>query len=220
MRAPWWLRPYREVRDLRGSVRAAHTIIDEQQGRIRLGTAENHRLAGVVTGLRRQLADLMGAGNPEGSFTRSGASTPEFVLAGLDRNGNGKRLMASRHLTGTTMTMTDMADPPPRWKLAAALGQMLVIDKPSYAEALDRMAEIWRNWDAEDRRGQKALAADWQDAGPAEGGVTLSPAIPLMLPPAGAVPAGRICTICGEEAHADMADCPGPRQLMRGGIEE
>jgi hypothetical protein len=80
-----------------------------------------------------------------------GNAEPEFVIVGLDRPGQGKRIMASRHLTGTVLTMTDMSDPPPRWKVTAALGQMLIIDKPGYGDALLHMGTIWRNWERDAR---------------------------------------------------------------------
>jgi hypothetical protein len=82
----------------------------------------------------------------------------DFVLTGFDRGGGlGKRLMASRHLAKTSFGMTEMDDPPPRWQIRSTMTNMLIIDKPTYGEALDRLAEIWRNWDQKALPAQKAL---------------------------------------------------------------
>lgn len=123
----------------------------------------------LAADLRKQLAEGRAqpmSSNPVGSFARFDAAKPEFIITGLDagpgmcdgvRVESRKRIMASRHLTGTTMSMSDMSDPPPRWKIEAMMGQMLIIDKPAYADALDRMGEIWRNWEAE---AERSLAED------------------------------------------------------------
>jgi hypothetical protein len=82
--------------------------------------------------------------------TATDAQVPEFVLVGIDRgNGQGKRLIAARDLPGAALAMTDMDDPPPRWKVTATLARPLFIDRPSYAAALEHMRTIWANWDAD-----------------------------------------------------------------------
>jgi hypothetical protein len=88
---------------------------------------------------------------PGSSLDLPTSITPEFVLAGFGRGPAGVRLIASRNLDGTNLTMTSFSDPPPRWLLTAKLGKALIIDKPTYGEALDHMSVIWRNWEAEAR---------------------------------------------------------------------
>lgn len=126
----------------------------EQATRIERGMAENRRLAREINEARKLLY-----GSP-GSFQRFGAAKPEFVIVGLDA-GPGmcdgvavqarKRVMVSRDLSETILSMTAIDNPPPRWKMDAVMAKMLVIDKPTYGEALDRMGEIWRNWERDER---------------------------------------------------------------------
>jgi hypothetical protein len=133
------------------TIRSQGAVILRQQKLSLAIKADNRALRTRCTSLEKQVGDLLGAGNPEGSFSRADAAEPEFCLVGLDRKGAGKRLMASRNLAGTTMTMTDEKDPPPRWKLAAVMSNMLLIDKPTFGEALDHMGMIWRNWERDAR---------------------------------------------------------------------
>lgn len=130
--------------------------------RIEAGTAENKRLAREINDLRRQHA------NVPGSFDRYGAAKPEFVIIGLDagpgmcdgvRVDGRKRIMVSRDLTAASLGMTPLDNPPPRWSISAVMAKMLVIDKTSYGEALDRMAEIWANQDRDHRR---AIEGEWK----------------------------------------------------------
>jgi hypothetical protein len=56
--------------------------------------------------------------------------------------------MASQDLGKTAFGMTEMNDPPPRWKISSVMANMLIIDKPDYPQALARLFEILANQDA------------------------------------------------------------------------
>lgn len=150
MRLPWWLSPWREAR------RAQNLLADRIRGSAIVEGALRESLAQMTDRTReaeRESASLRGqlAAAVTDSVTSGSAlstASPEFVLVGIPRGpGMGKRLMASRDLTVTAFAMTEYSDPPPRWKLGAILERLLVIDKPTYGEALAHMATIWANWD-------------------------------------------------------------------------
>ena|ERR1035441_3706395 len=136
---PWWIRPWH-------ACKRCHRILAHQSETIRRQseTATQHRAR--IKELHDQIYRLCQPSVPEGALT----GKPEFVLTGQDRgNGMGKRLMASKELGQTSMAMTDISDPPPRWKLEAVISDMLIIDKPTYGEALEHMTMIWRNRERE-----------------------------------------------------------------------
>lgn len=158
MSLPWWLNPWRERRRLLADLahwrdEAMHmqqaanrhiATIDEQAGRLR-ELARQLRIAATQPGSGQALI----------GWEQQGGAKPEFVLAGVDRGrAGGKRLYASKDLGGTAFGMTEMSDPPPRWKLSTAMERMLTIDKPTYGEALAHLMRIWSNWD---RAGRPAL---------------------------------------------------------------
>lgn len=122
-------------------------MIDRLTGREAELTGECAKLRAERDRLKSSLAQLWGT-TPEGVM-----DPPEFVLIGIDRKGAGKRLIASRDLPGAALGMTAMDDPPPRFQIRAVLARTLFIDKPTYSEAMARMAEIWRNWDRDERAG-------------------------------------------------------------------
>jgi hypothetical protein len=69
---------------------------------------------------------------------------PEWAVVGVSRPG-GKRLHASMKLDSAHFGMTDISDPPPRYAFDAVMDEMLIIDKPTYGEAMARLAEILAN---------------------------------------------------------------------------
>jgi len=140
----WWLNPWREARRLRQSAEGYELRIhDLCRGRDvdarKIAELEREirslrgKLAAAVTDARTSGAALVIAG-------------PEFVMVGTPRQG-GKRLHVSRDITVTAFAMTEIDDPPPRWKIGAIMEQLLVIDKPTYSECLAHLATIWANWD-------------------------------------------------------------------------
>ncbi len=136
---PWWIRPWH-------ACKRCHRILAHQSLTIRRQSEAAAAYRDEIRSLERQLEAMLSPSVPEGVLT----GKPEFVLTGQDRgNGMGKRLMASKELGPTSMAMTDIGDPPPRWKLETVMGGMLIIDKPTYGEALEHMTVIWRNWERE-----------------------------------------------------------------------
>jgi hypothetical protein len=106
-----------------------------------------------VRRLRSQLSTPLAVAVTDAQASGAALSTamPEFVLVGIPRPSmQGKRLYASRNIEVTAFAMTEIGTDP-HWKIGAVLRQLLVIDKPSYGQCLARMAEIWANWDREER---------------------------------------------------------------------
>lgn len=131
----WWLRPWKTC----GQLRAANA---EQSELIGMQCWTIGQYADEVRKLEDQVRRLLEPSVPEGLMD----APPEFVLVGIDRGGPGKRLMAARDLGPTSFGMTELDDPPPRWKLETVLPDVLIIDKPGYGEALHRVGEIWPGW--------------------------------------------------------------------------
>lgn len=138
--------PWGVNRKLRQAIASQSRMILNQSRVIGDVKAENREL-------KHKLSAYEGGTVAAGSaLARHGSIVPEFVLAGFRRPGQGVRLIASRNLDGTDLTMTDMADPPPRWKLIAKLAQALTIDRPDYGSAIEEMSRIWRNWERDARQ--------------------------------------------------------------------
>jgi hypothetical protein len=168
----WWLNPWHEAAMLRKAAEGYEQRIDDLCGTARMDTAAiielEHQLATAsrtAAQLRSQLATAVTDSRTSGSAIAT--AMPEFVLVGIPRPSmQGKRLYASRNIEVTAFAMTEMGTDP-HWKIGAVLRQLLVIDKPSYGQCLARMAEIWANWDREERgpsagqlRHQMALDGD------------------------------------------------------------
>jgi hypothetical protein len=194
MIVPWWVHPWKTIRVLR-------RWNERQAGMIRdLGETVSQQRT-EISGLKRRLSGLLAAGPVTVSAQVPSTGNVEFVLVGIDRTGQGKRLIASRKLGQTVFAMTEPSDPPPRWKIGATMAEALFIDKPGYDAALEHMAVIWRNWDSDERAGatgKRALAPapqpwppeGYTDIGPAEGGrIALGPP---QQPLPGTVPDGKI----------------------------
>jgi uncharacterized coiled-coil protein SlyX len=191
---PWWLNPWHEVRHQdkmlalaaqqastwqeRSAVNALACADYERRIKDLCDTAAMdirtiHQLENDLAQAHRRVASLRGqlaAAVTDAKTSGAALSTaaPEFVLVGIPRGpGLGKRLMACRDPVVTAFAMTEMNDPPPRWKLGAILERLLVIDKPTYGEALNHMATIWGNWDRDEKT---AIAS----ASPAEPGLARS----------------------------------------------
>jgi hypothetical protein len=145
---PWWLNPWRAALSLRHACAEQGRIISNQARTVHQVRDENRDLKAQIYRMQHPPAVSAGSALALGSSIK-----PEFVLAGFTRGAAGVRLIASRNLDGTDLTMTGMSDPPPRWALHAKLGNALIIDKPDYGSAIAEMARIWRNWEAEDRKG-------------------------------------------------------------------
>lgn len=158
---PWWLRPWSEVRglrayasrqrrDLQARIDSLHQTAGRDIKTIRDLRDELARADCEIGSLRGQLAASVTGARTSGAALSTAA--PEFVLVGIPRGaGLGKRLQASRDITVTAFAMTEIDDPPPRWKIGAIMERLLVIDKPTYGEALAHLATIWSNWDRDER---------------------------------------------------------------------
>jgi hypothetical protein len=146
-RLPWWVNPWGTVRWLQAAYKNQADAYVRQVEKVRKLTDELRRVRAHRDDLLRRLEGSTVA--PGSALDLATSITPQFVLAGFGRGQAGVRLIASRNLDGTNLSMTDQSDPPPRWALHAKLGKALIIDKPTYGEALDHMSVIWRNWEQE-----------------------------------------------------------------------
>jgi hypothetical protein len=146
-------RPWREIRELSQLLRQE----TEESGRLadrlqldeeKLSDAEQviQEMNATIVRLRRQLA----AGIPPMGAVSTGA--PEFVMVGIARPDGTKRLIASRNPSVLAFGMTEWNDPPPRWKIHAAMPNAAFIDKPDYAQATAQLWTMWANADAEAAR--------------------------------------------------------------------
>lgn len=164
-RLPWWSRPWHQCRLLRRDTERQGEALLAQNRRIidlkrdvadlRAANAQlfsdNQELAAHNAELQRQLritsAAPAGSGRAMVGWEQAGGAKPEFVIVGIDRGAaGGKRIYASRDLGGPSFGI-EPQDGSPTWKLVTFMARMLTIDKPGYGEALERMAEIWGNWD-------------------------------------------------------------------------
>lgn len=90
-----------------------------------------------------------GAGPSHGP---SGLPRPDWLMFGVPRPDGSFRLYACKDVkTGDLSIAQSWAWDESRIQVAAQLGQTLIIDGASYGECLARVAEIWRNWDADGR---------------------------------------------------------------------
>lgn len=152
--------PWSALRSRDRMIKSLRRYNDELSERIRLGTAENKRLAAERIDLYRKIGklnDQLSSVRPldpgaAGAMQAEKDNSPDFVMLGLTRPaGMGVRLYASRDLPQAQF------GPPPMpqnvtagaYLLHSVMANMLVIDKPTYAEAMARMNEIWANWDRE-----------------------------------------------------------------------
>lgn len=151
--------PWSKIARLQGVIQFYRRRDDEMARRIELGMAENKRLAAVVNDQRKQLASVRPLDpGAVGAMETDRQNRPDFVMLGLTRPaGLGVRLYASRDLPQAQF------GPPPMardysagaYLLHSVMSNMLVVDKPTYDEALARVREIWANWDRD-----KALAIE------------------------------------------------------------
>jgi hypothetical protein len=143
-RKRWDLHPWRTIRELREdaeSMRAALVQLTEEAGRQHKANA---KLKADNGALRDQVRRLLKPDVPEG-VTDMGL---DFVMVGFDRGpGLGKRLMASRDLGKTAFGMTEMDDPPPRWKIQSVMANMVVMDERNHPDAMARLFGIWASQD-------------------------------------------------------------------------
>lgn len=79
---------------------------------------------------------------------KAGELDPEWAMVGVDVPA-GKRLYASRDLKGSAFAVAaaEHSYTADGWHLTTTMQRMLVITKPTYAECLAELMEIWRNWD-------------------------------------------------------------------------
>lgn len=152
MRWPWWARPDR----LRRQIDELRDVCDEYKTLTARLNDENRDQQLQLTGERAKVAELSrqltnmaaprGSGQAVVGWQAPGTAKPEFVLAGVDR-GNGKRLYASKDLGGTSFGGaagdfgTNVG-----YTLRAVLGNMLIIDKPSYGECLEFLFRRWADF--------------------------------------------------------------------------
>lgn len=234
---PWWLNPWGAVR----GYRAANLRLLGQLDDWRKRSAENSRAAAHHEKTIRELTDELAKSNRHilrlrGQLSAavtdsktSGSSLtdvlPEFVLVGTPRANGGKRLMVSRDLNVTAFAMTEMDDPPPRWKLGVILEKMLMTDAPTYGEALAHIAKIWGNWDRDEAKNPalphwnklpaageplKLEALDkgpwpdgWTDLGYTDDGVRLAIGPPGSLPAPGVGVPGDTDAMDGKAGQAE-----------------
>jgi hypothetical protein len=109
---------------------------------------------------------------------------PDWVMLGVPRApGMGVRLYACKELPSADFQITE-AGFEAAWALDVTMKNVLVIDKPTYGEAIARLFEIWQPGSERPAiEGKRALPAGSgrTDAGPAQGGVTLGP-LPVPAP--------------------------------------
>jgi hypothetical protein len=150
----WWLRPWSTALLLRAANKNQRDMIDRQRAVNDQLFRDNRDLADGNAELRRQLANTTaprGSGRALIGYEQSGGAKPEFVIVGIDRGAaGGKRIYASRDL-GAPSFGAEEGRFDSAMKLITFMARMLVIDKPTYGEALARMAEIWANWDRDDK---------------------------------------------------------------------
>lgn len=85
------------------------------------------------------------------SSRKAGELDPEWVMVGVDVP-TGKRLYASRDLKGSAFELAvDEHLNGEGWHLTTVMQRMLVITKPTYAECLAELMQIWQNWANEGR---------------------------------------------------------------------
>ena len=83
---------------------------------------------------------------------------PEWLMLGVP-NPRGVRLYASRDLPQADFDQS-VRDYETVWQLGAQMRNMLVIDKPTYPEAIARLFEIWNARERDElERQQAALPA-------------------------------------------------------------
>jgi hypothetical protein len=138
MRIPWWLNPWRETAQLRQERDALTRQVDNLLDDVTYAQEQSARLLQLVDQLRADPGGTPSTGKVE------------FVLVGIDRMGAGKRLIASRELTGTRFDMTAIHEPPPRHVIKATMERALFIDGLAYSDAMDQLRTIWANWERED----------------------------------------------------------------------
>jgi hypothetical protein len=88
---------------------------------------------------------------------------PEWLMLGVP-NPRGVRLYASRDLPQAEFDQA-VADCETVWQLGAQMRNMLVIDKPTYPEAIVRLFEIWNAREREELEQRRALADNRAMAG-------------------------------------------------------
>lgn len=92
-----------------------------------------------------------GTGHRSASASADGV---EWMMVGRDVPA-GKRLYASRNLTGTDFRLAvDQHMDGQGWLVSSVLANMLIIDRPTYGECLAAMARIWANWDSAQAAGE------------------------------------------------------------------
>jgi hypothetical protein len=134
-------RPWREIRRLRDLSISQRHVADLQ-------TALNKTLTSKIADLESQIRGMLRPAVPEGAVS---TGMPEFVMVGVDRSGQGKRIIASKEPTVLAFGMTEMNDPPPRWKIESVMPNALFIDGTGYADAMAKLEVIWRSWEAQQR---------------------------------------------------------------------
>lgn len=171
VKLPWWAWPWRSNKILQGVVSGQlaeitklHDRLNEQrevkEEQLRLNAVLHRELEACGrdrTSLRAEVARWKSATAAAATDARVSGSalsdtTPEFVMVGL-RRGAGKRIQVSRDVRVTAFAMTEPDDPPPRFKLGAVLARLVMIDKPTYSEALAHLATMWANEDAASQDG-------------------------------------------------------------------
>lgn len=95
---------------------------------------------------------------------------PQFIFVGFGKPGGSVRLYASRSFPRGAPGFWNKSgsDGPAVWQLDADLDRMLVIDQPSWPEAMAKVFEIWGNEDAEKAR-KEAITDGKQGARAIEG---------------------------------------------------
>lgn len=183
---PWWVRPWHWARHYRMLCHDYQKLVDRQ-------TAENRVLTSKNANLMNQMRVAAQAVTPFAQvlgYEQGGGVMPEFVLVGIDRGvAGGKRIYASRELGGPAFGLIGDGANGSAYQLITKMGNLLVIDKPNYEQAMRWMGTIWRNWDAATKgKTDTATLAD------------------LVLSAPGVRPAGDTEEVDGQESQADAGD--------------
>lgn len=78
---------------------------------------------------------------------------PEWAVVGLKLPSGMYRMYASQDLKAATFSLPD--DGPSEWVLNTRMGRMLIVDKPTPAECMARIAECWAAADAAAKEDQE-----------------------------------------------------------------
>jgi hypothetical protein len=163
---PWWLNPWRMVRDYRKAALYDSNLIRRQEEII---DRQDSEIADLMTDNRK-----LRLGSGEGVLS---TFEPDFVIVGIPRPGVGVRVIASQKLAGTRFDMTPMGEQP-EWVIKAIMAQTLFVDKPTYPEAIAQISTIWANWARNQPNSAPGWRGDYRPGGSIKIPIKIDPAMP------------------------------------------